>query len=154
AKGLAMRRTARLLALLVFVTPLSAQTQQTEFATDRPPPPAVRAATLLLPIPTETLPAAKEAPPKAELLPANTLPIDLPTALRLANAGSPTIAIAQVRVREALARVDQADALKLPTLSGGGIYTRHDGITQRQDGTLLTVSRQSFFAGGGVALLV
>jgi len=83
-----------------------------------------------------------------------TYPIDLPTALRLAAIASPTIGAAQARVREAVARVDQADALWLPTLSGGGIYTRHDGITQRQDGTLLTVSRQSFFAGGGLAARV
>jgi outer membrane protein TolC len=155
-----MRSTSRLLAALVFVTPLAAQTRPTEFAADRPPPPTapVRAASLLLPIPNPTLPPPAEEPPKAsktaEPLPANTLPIDLPTALRLANAGSPTIAVARVRVREALARVDQADALRLPTLSAGGIYTRHDGLTQRQDGTLLTVSRQSFFAGGGAALRV
>jgi outer membrane protein TolC len=152
-----MRSTSRLLALLVFVAPLSAQSPPTDFAADRPPPP-IRAATLRLPIPTETLPtpkqAVKESPPKADGLPANTLPIDLPTALRLANASSPTILIAQVRVREALARVDQADALRLPTLSAGAIYTRHDGLTQRQDGTLLTVSRQSLFAGGGAALRV
>lgn len=154
-----MRPTARLLAgLALTATPLSAQPPQTEFAADRSPPP-VRAASLLLPIPNPSLPAPKdespkESPKKPAALPANTLPIDLPTALRLANASSPTIAIAQVRVREALARVDQANALILPTLSAGGIYDRHDGLDQNRNGTLLTVSRQSFFAGGGAALRV
>ena len=95
------------------------------------------------------------SPDKSEPEPkSNTLPIDLPTALRLASASSPTIALAQVRVREALVRVDQADALKLPTLSGGGIYLRHDGIDQNRDGRLINVSRQSLFGGGGAALRV
>src|SRR5262245_53967038 len=143
-----MRRATPLLgALLWCVAPLIAQSPATEFAADRPPP--VRpAAALLPPIPT-TLPAPKE---RAAV--DNDLLIDLPTALRLANAANPTIATAQVRVREALARVDQADTLWLPTLSGGFIYTRHDGITQRQDGTLLTVSRQSYFGGGGASVRV
>ena len=146
-----MRRTTRLLAAGLLSTGTAvAQPPATEFAADRIPAAPVQAAALLPPVKAE--PPPKDA--KSDPLPANILPIDLPTALRLANAGSPTIAIAQVRVREALARVDQAVALRLPTLSGGGIYTRHDGLTQRQDGSLLTVSRQSYFAGGGVALRV
>ena len=83
-----------------------------------------------------------------------TYPIDLATALRLANVASPTIAIAQTRVREALARVDQADALRLPTLSGGFIYQRHDGIDLRRNGQLIYVSRQGLFEGGGASLRV
>src|SRR5262245_17035761 len=150
-----MRRTASLVAWLVLSTfPAAAQTQPSEFAADRTPPTPVRAASLRLPVPDLPLPAPKEPPPKVDALPPNTLPIDLPTALRLASAASPTIAIAQIRVREALAHVDQADALKLPTLSAGGIYNRHDGLTQQQDGNLITVSRQNMFAGGGAALRV
>jgi outer membrane protein TolC len=150
-----MRRTARLVAGLVLSTaPTAGQTLPTEFAVDRSPPAAVRAASLRMPTLDPPLPAPKEAALKAEPLPANTLPIDLPTALRLANAASPTIAIAQARVREALAQVDLAEALKLPTLSVGGIYNRHDGIDQNRNGSLLTVSRQSMFAGGGAALRV
>ena len=94
------------------------------------------------------------APPKLEARDANTLPIDLPTALRLANASNPTIAIAEVRVREALARVDQADALKLPNLSVGGIYNRHDGLDQNRKAELFRISRGSAFAGGGASLRV
>jgi outer membrane protein TolC len=152
-----MRRTARLLAAgLLSAGTTVAQPSPSEFAADRTNPPVVRAqATLPQPAPAKTE-TANTAPSAAavDALFGPTYPIDLPTALRLANVASPTIAIAQVRVREALARIDQAEALRLPTLSGGGIYTRHDGITQRQDGTLLTVSRQSFFAGGGLALRV
>src|SRR5262245_55164438 len=83
---------------------------------------------------------------------ARALPIDLPTALRLGNASSPAISIALARVREALAHVDQADALKLPTLSAGGIYLRHDGLDQNRRAELFRVSRQSVFAGGGASL--
>jgi outer membrane protein TolC len=81
-----------------------------------------------------------------------TYPIDLATALRLANAASPTIAIAEARVREALARVGEADALRLPTLSAVVIYQRHDGIDQQRSGELIYVSRQGLFEGGGVSL--
>src|SRR5262245_40067152 len=141
-----MRRATPLLgALLWCVAPLIAQSPATEFAADRPPP--VRpAAALLPPIPT-TLPAPKE---RAAV--DNDLLIDLPTALRLANAANPTIATAQVRVREALARVDQADALWLPTLSAGGIYLRHDGLDQNRKAELFGISRQSVLLGGSAAI--
>src|SRR5689334_9753126 len=121
----------------------------TDFATDRVVPsaaPVVRAAALGAPVPSE-LPTPKVTPALE-----NTLPIDLSTALRLANAGNPTVAIAQVRVREALARVDQADSLRLPTLSAGGIYLRHDGIDQNRKAELFRVSRGSIFLGGGASL--
>jgi outer membrane protein TolC len=81
-----------------------------------------------------------------------TYPIDLSTALRLAALSSPTIAAAEARVRQAVARVDQADALWLPTLSAGAIYTRHDGVDQPRSGRLIYVSRQGLFEGGGVSL--
>src|SRR5262245_58425987 len=150
-----MRLATRVLVVGLFAAGTAvAQPPATEFAVDRPPPPVVKAASIRLPTADPPLPAPKEAPATVEPLPANALPIDLPTALRLANAASPTIAIAQARVREALARVDQADALKLPTLSVGGIYDRHDGIDQNRNGSLLTVSRQSMFAGGGASLRV
>src|SRR5262249_8680099 len=136
-----MRLATRVLVVGLFATSTAvAQPPASEFAADRSPPVAVRAATIRLPTADPPLPAPKEAPATVEPRPANTLPIDLPTPLRLANAASPTIAIAQARVREALAHVDQADALKLPTLAVGGIYDRHDGIDQNRNGSLLTVS--------------
>jgi len=151
-----MRLATRVLVVgLIAASTAVAQPPATDFAVDRSPPATVRAASIRLPTAEPPpLPAPKESSPKDEPLPPNTLPIDLATVLRLANAASPTIAIAQARVREALAHVDQADALKLPTLSVGGIYNRHDGLTQQQDGNLLTVSRQNMFAGGGAALRV
>src|SRR5579884_1892792 len=42
--------------------------------------------------------------------------IDLPTALRVANASNPTVALARLRVDEAYARLTQAELLWLPNL--------------------------------------
>lgn len=142
-----MRLALRIVAASLLLAG-SIRAQSTEFAADRTP---IVAATLRFPTPP-TLPVPNEV--KNDPLLGNNLPIDLPTALRLANVGSPTIAIAQTRVREALARVDQANALILPTLSAGGIYTQHSGLIQRTEGFLESVDRQSMFAGGGLALRV
>lgn len=143
---------------LVFALAATAAAQgPTDFAADRAPPAAVRAATLQLPAPAPAPVLPLPAPGKSGVgapVKSETLPIDLASALRLANVASPTIAIAQTRVREALARVDQADALRLPTLSGGGFYLRHDGIDQNRRAELFTVSRGSLFLGGGAALRV
>lgn len=81
-------------------------------------------------------------------------PIDLPTALRLANASNPTIAIARERVQQAYFRQRQAEALWLPNLQAGGAYTRHDGLTQNQRGDVFRSNRWSFFDGGGALLKV
>lgn len=140
-----MRWFGQFVVLVVFASSVLAQSAPTDFASDRGVvvQPVVHAASLRTPV-AESLPV-----PAAK---ADVLPIDLPTALRIANASSPTIALAQARVREALARVDQADALWLPNLSAGGIYLRHDGIDQNRGGDLLTVTRSSLFEGGGAAL--
>src|SRR5262245_21979870 len=141
-----MRCLIQFFALGLFATRVLAQSPSTDFAADRRAAPAatVRAASLKVPV-LNTLPTPTADVPGI----ADTLPIDLPTALRIANASSPAIALAQARVREALGRVDQAYALRLPTISAGGIYTRHDGLDQNRDGTIIDVSRSSLFEGGG-----
>src|SRR5947209_9192976 len=60
------------------------------------------------------LPASDGAPllrPDAQVL-----LIDLPTALRVANAGNPTIGVARARLQEAYARLRQAQVMWLPNL--------------------------------------
>ena len=84
----------------------------------------------------------------------NRLPIDLPTALRLADSANPTVAVARARVAEAYARQRQAEVYWLPTITSGGIYNRHDGQIQNTDGTIITVSKQNLFAGGGAVARV
>lgn len=80
------------------------------------------------------------------------LPIDLPTVIRLVDANSPAVSIAQARVREAQARLARAEIQWLPNLSAGVAYNRFDGQTQNQGGAVFGVSRSNLFAGGGPSL--
>jgi outer membrane protein TolC len=82
------------------------------------------------------------------------LPIDLPNALRLANAQNTQIQFAQERIAEAAAQFDQARVLLLPTLSAGASFSHHDGRLQDVEGHVIEVSRSAGYAGlgaGGVA---
>lgn len=78
--------------------------------------------------------------------------IDLPTVIRLVDAQSPAVAYARSRVREAEARLAQANLQWLPNLSVGTAYTRFDGQTQNQRGEVFGVSRANLFNSGGPAL--
>ncbi len=80
------------------------------------------------------------------------MPIDLTTALRLANVGNPTVNLARERVREAYARLEQTEVLWLPDLRTGPAYQRHDGQTQNARGDVFGVSKSNFFVGGGAIL--
>ena len=60
------------------------------------------------------------------------------------------MAVARARVAEAYARQRQAELYWLPTITSGAVYDRHDGQIQDTNGNVLTVSRQSLFAGGGM----
>jgi outer membrane protein TolC len=108
-------------------------------------------------------PAKNQPPPRLDFKPLDAsvsflspgcelLPIDLPTALRLIDANNPIVALAQARVREAQARLVQAQLLWLPNLLAGATYLRHDGQIQNSRGEVFTISRQSLFAGGGAQL--
>ena len=94
------------------------------------------------------------APPPPSFAPTSNvpMPIDLPTALRLVNANSPTIALARDRVREAYLAQRQAELAWLPDLRAGPTYDRHDGRDQNTNGTVLEVSKQNLFINGGVEL--
>src|SRR5437764_489564 len=54
------------------------------------------------------------------------LPINLPSALKLANVQAVDIAAAAERVQVAAALLEQAQVLWLPTVTFGGDYNRHD----------------------------
>jgi outer membrane protein TolC len=77
------------------------------------------------------------------------LPIDLPTALRLADAENLQVSFAREQVRQALARVDAAQSLWLPSLRGGMNYNRHEGAIQQVLGQQSDTSRSAFYAGAG-----
>jgi outer membrane protein TolC len=79
----------------------------------------------------------------------NSFPIDLPTALRLADANNLLVAFAREQVSLAQARVDASEALWLPSIQGGGSYNRHEGAIQRIEGMQIQTSRGGFNAGLG-----
>ena len=95
----------------------------------------------------ETAPAPGLAP--AIPPPAATLPIDLPTALKLADSANPVIGEARSRIGEALGAQIQARTLLFPSLTAGGNYRDHTGNLQRSSGEILNVSLQSLYFGGG-----
>src|SRR5205823_3669627 len=101
---------------------------------------ALRPAVAAEPTPT----APSPYPPAAGEV--ETLPIDLPTALRVVNAANPTIALARERVNEAYARLRQAEVFWLPNLQAiAPSYQRHDGPIQATTGEVIPVSRSSLF---------
>jgi outer membrane protein TolC len=93
------------------------------------------------------------APPVAWSPPpvrATTLPINLPTALKLVNARALDVAIASQRIQQASAQFDQAKYAWLPTITMGADYMRHDGRFQEAAGGIINPSRSSFMVGLGV----
>ena len=77
------------------------------------------------------------------------LPINLPTALRLANVRPLDVAIAGQRIELALGQLQQAKALWLPTVYLGVDYFRHDGQLQDVAGNVFGTSKDSFLLGAG-----
>ena len=75
-------------------------------------------------------------------------PIDLAGVLRLAGARDLDIAIARQQVYRAVADLQQARALWLPSIFLGPTWYRLDGQVQAIDGKVMTVSRSSLFLGG------
>jgi outer membrane protein TolC len=79
-------------------------------------------------------------------------PIDLLSALRLAGARDLDIAVARERVCQALAELEQARALLLPSLYLGPNWIRHDGQAQIVQGQVQSISKSSLFLGATAAL--
>jgi outer membrane protein TolC len=83
-----------------------------------------------------------------QLIPGQVLaPIDLAGALRLAGARDLDIAIARQQVWRAIADLQQARALWLPSLFLGPTWYREDGQIQSIDGKVITANRNSLFLG-------
>jgi len=84
--------------------------------------------------------------PESEL---PVLPINLPTALQLANTQPIDVQLALERVRGATAALAQAQVLWLPTVTVGGDYQRHDGEIQDANGNIVTNTHSSLMFGAG-----
>ena len=106
--------------------------------------PETRQEDLNVPVPSPPL-----VPP-----PPGEYPIDLSTALRLAEAENPTIAAARARIIEALALQTGARALLLPSINPGTNYHLHTGNLQRSAGSILNLTNQSLYFGGGAGAIV
>ena len=76
-------------------------------------------------------------------------PINLATALRLADARPLIVAAAQASVWVAEAQLTRAKVLWVPTLNVGFDYTRHDGGGPDFNKGIMTAPSVNFFYGGG-----
>lgn len=86
--------------------------------------------------------------------PADTLPIDLSAALRLADQRNLDIAIFVARIEEASARLTQARTAAVPTVRAGSTYDRHRGNIQEIGGAVIDVHRVARYDALGASLAV
>jgi outer membrane protein TolC len=105
------------------------------------PSPNGAAGTTMLPPPSVT--------PRDEVF-----PINLPTALKLANARAWDISIAQQQLRVATAQLLGARVLWVPTLFTGFDWNHHDGPIQNNDGSVIQSTRSSMYVGTEPFLIV
>ncbi|HYH67568.1 MAG TPA: TolC family protein, partial [Urbifossiella sp.] len=131
-----------------YYAPVIRQASQVE-APAVPNPPAVKAPPQ--PVPPAAAPASPRLYPPAQ--PAS-YPIDLATALRLADADNPTAAVARARVQEAVANYDRARVGWVPNLVFGPTFFYHEGIDQNRRGETFSVARGNFAVLGGPQLRV
>jgi len=103
-----------------------------------------------LPLPAKSSAPTNLSPPEPEE-DNRPLPINLATALRLADARPLLIEAARAAVETEYGLYQQARVLWLPNIYLGGDYIRHDGGFQNLlTGQLLTGPRSQLIAGGGV----
>ena len=93
--------------------------------------------------------ASRPSPPT--ILAPNVRPIDLGTALRLANVQNPQLMIARQRVVESEALRQLAAVQILPSINIGTNYDTHTGTLQQSNGNILSVNRSALYLGSGAA---
>ncbi len=99
---------------------------------------------------------ATDAPPAGMYAPAQpaAYPIDLATALRLADAENPTANVARARIQEALAQYDRARVAWVPNIVFGPTFFYHEGLDQNRRGETFSVARGNFALLGGPQMRV
>ncbi len=97
-------------------------------------------------------PNLAQAPPSVPP-PVQVYPIDLCTALRLAESDNPTVGISRQAIQEALANQLRANSLLLPHLRAGANYHNHQGVLQNSFGEIRHVDAESLYFGGGARTL-
>jgi outer membrane protein TolC len=144
--------------VLVLVSLAVGQTGPTPFVTPAGPLEPIN------PPDSDKAPTAKKPPPREPLSdlgstpavlppPDQVLPIDLCTALKLAEAENPTIGVSRQAIQEALAQQCRADVLLLPSLRAGTNYHSHNGVLQTSFGEIRHVDSSALYAGGGARAL-
>lgn len=109
----------------------------------------------VIPIPPRaSASTAANLPPAQPEATDKPLPINLPTALRLAGARPVVISAAQASVQFAEAELAKARLEWLPSLNAGVGYYRHDGATQGQSGNFYINTKENFLAGAGLTAKV
>src|SRR5690349_20071250 len=93
-------------------------------------------------------------PTRAQETNRSILPIDLSTALRLANAQNHDVQIAREKLKEAKANHASAVSQFFPWIAPGISYRRHDNLIQAVDGQLINVHKQSWAPGVTLAAQV
>ncbi len=90
-------------------------------------------------------------PPRTppSILASEVRPIDLATALRLANVQNPELNVARTRILESVALRQLAAAYFLPSINPGVSYDSHTGVLQQSNGNMLSLNRSSLFVGAG-----
>src|SRR5438128_667474 len=83
--------------------------------------------------------------------PARTIPIDLPSALRLAGARNLDVQLAREKVAEAYAGQESAIERFFPWVAPGITYRRHDNLIQNTEGVIEDVHKQSYSPGAAIA---
>ncbi len=111
--------------------------------------PAQESAVPSLPVQVPACPPPAPVAPPAPTSCDKPLPINLPTALQLANVRPIDIALASQRIRVAAAQLDRAGVLWLPTVYAGADYFRHDGQIQDVAGNVFGTSKQALLLGVG-----
>jgi outer membrane protein TolC len=97
----------------------------------------------------EPLPAPPQLNPADLSGVAADYPIDLVTALRLADADNLTIGLAREQIQQAYAEYNAAGALWLPSIRAGTSWNRHYGPLQATDGSIQQINRDSLWSGLG-----
>jgi outer membrane protein TolC len=76
-------------------------------------------------------------------------PIDLPTALRLAQTSNLDIAQAREAVNRAQAALQRAEVAILPNFDLSSLYNHHEGNTAKTEGNVIKVNKDSLWVRGG-----
>lgn len=82
-------------------------------------------------------------------VPPDAMLINLPSALSMVGRDHPAVGLAQWKVQEAYATLDQAEVLWLPSIQTGFSFHKHDGNYQASNGDIVDVNRSSMQFGLG-----